>query len=159
MERVYSWWVKYESRIGFLLTFLGFCGFGVGSGFSALASTGREIAYAISFALFCIGGLLISLAYCVRLGRKAKYAEVLPHLRAAVGSIVEESLQARHTLEEKKKALTKVMDELARAFSILTGSKCRCCLKLAQPEQEKRDGGFDVLPQPRRTRRGWHTPD
>jgi hypothetical protein len=54
-------------------------------------------------------------------------------LHSAVRIIEEGALVAKkRTVEEKKGALVRCMDHLAQAFSILTSSSCRCCVKVTR---------------------------
>jgi hypothetical protein len=50
-----------------------------------------------------------------------------------VQSAVEQQLTATCSPEERKRVLSLMMDELSEAFSILTGSACRCCVKVLEP--------------------------
>jgi len=146
MGRFLSWWNRYESRLGTWASLLGLLGLPASWLLSGVASTAKEIVYAASWILLCLGGFIGAFLYCIRLRRKAKYSEVLTHLRAAVHSVVEESSHSgKHSLDEKKTALARTMDELSTAFSILTGSSCRCCIKIVSRSNKKSLSQLEVL--------------
>ena len=118
MWQVLSWWNKYESRFGNWAGLLGLLG--LIASLSWFASTTKEIIYAVSLVLLCIGGFVSALVYCIRLGRKARHADAIGHIREAVRIIMEETSHgARHTLDEKKAAPVRAVDRFASAFSIL----------------------------------------
>jgi high-affinity Fe2+/Pb2+ permease len=68
-----SWWEKSEQRFGawaslagLVLTVL------LAWPLSDFAGTPREIVYALTLVLLCVGGFGCALLYCIKLGRKAR---------------------------------------------------------------------------------------
>jgi hypothetical protein len=154
-----SWWDRNESRLGVWASLLGIPTLLAGGILWWLAAPAREMVLAGSWVLLCVGGFVSSLAYASRIRRRfkaklrkvkqgvsklrrkvrrARYAEILPHLRTAVRSILAESLRS-HTVDEQKAVLAKVMDEVAKAFSILTGSSCRACVKVCRNKRGNKE--------------------
>jgi hypothetical protein len=138
MWRFFSWWNRNESRFGNWAGILGLIGLMTSLPF--FASTTKEVIYAVSLVLLCVGGFVSTQAYNFRLGRKARHAEIISHIREAVRLIVEETAHGgKHGLDEKKATLARAIDEFARAFSILSGSPCRSCVKVVVRNSRKAD--------------------
>lgn len=134
-------WNRFEQRIAAWVTLAGLPLLLASYAPFHWAETNREFIYAGGFVLVCLGCAATFLITSARLHRRARYAEAMANVREAVRRIADEDSADGHRKDEKRHALKAAMDELAKAFSILTVSNCRCCIKMVT----RKESAFGVV--------------
>lgn len=129
-----AWWGRYGTPATTATSFIGFIAV-VASWFGP--TTVKEVIYAIGLVFVFAGGAATFAILSVRLGRRARYAEAFANVREVIRKIAVEDLAEFRKPEQKKLVLASAMDDLSRAFSLLTGSNCRCCIKTIAPDNSK----------------------
>ena len=87
-----------------------------------LASNTKEAIYAGGLVVITACAVFFHLVATARSGRKALHAEAMPSIREAVRKVITEGMDEFHTIPMRRQSLTAAMEDLAKGFSILTGS-------------------------------------
>src|SRR5688572_17807089 len=102
MRHFLAFWNRYEQRVaawvgilGFLVLLSGWLGIGL------FAESTRELVYASGLVFALLGSSATFLVMCVKLHRRASYAEAFANVREAVRKIEIEDL-ASHSTDERK---------------------------------------------------------
>ena len=123
-------WAKVETRLAALASLIGLPVSLLG--LALTPPTAREVVFSVGLVFVFVGGGISFLMTARRSGRRARYAEAIVNVHEAVQNILIATLADSWTLEPRKVAISHAMDDLAKAFIILTGGNCRCCLKVLQ---------------------------
>jgi hypothetical protein len=127
-----SWfeWSKWEPRIAnwssiasIALPVIGFVVL------TFLDSSAKELVYAGTLSFGLVAAITTFILLSVKLQRRARYVQAIPKIHDALQKILDENEASNHTLLDKKRVLAQAMDDLAMAFSIVTSSPCRSCVK------------------------------
>jgi hypothetical protein len=114
----WSAWGRHESRLGNWASILGIAVPTAGFVASYLVSDSmRETVLASGITIGMLAAGCWFLNRSARLGRQSRYVEVLPNIHEAVRRITLETLAEFHSVGDKRQVLTRVMDDVARAFS------------------------------------------
>jgi hypothetical protein len=138
MHLLFSLWNRYEQRLGAWASIFGVAVVVIGRLASAnIADSTQAVIYAAGLTLVLVGSATTFLLMSVQLSRRSRHAEAIANVRESVHKIATENLTDSHSLDEKKRVLSCAMDDLSKAFSVVTGSNCRCCVKTVQVQEGK----------------------